>query len=81
MQEFLKLAAETVGLVSSSRALATRTTSVSISKHPADIVGDILEWKRIGLQPESFDVIIAFELVEHVDCFQEFFDLLSQAAY
>ena len=46
-------------------------------KGPADIVGNILGWKRLGLHPESFDAIIAFELVEHVDCFQEFFDLLK----
>ena len=46
-------------------------------KGPADIVANILGWKRLGLHPESFDAIIAFELVEHVDCFQEFFDLLK----
>lgn len=43
---------------------------------PADIVGSILEWARAGLKPESFDVIIAFELVEHVVCFKEMFALL-----
>lgn len=36
---------------------------------PADIVGDICRWKELGLQPESFDVIIAFEVVEHVDIY------------
>jgi 2-polyprenyl-3-methyl-5-hydroxy-6-metoxy-1,4-benzoquinol methylase len=46
-------------------------------KGPADVVGDILQWKSLGLQPQSFDVIIAFELIEHVDCFQELFDLLK----
>jgi SAM-dependent methyltransferase len=29
-----------------------------------------------GLEPESFDAIIAFEVVEHVDLFQEAYDLL-----
>jgi predicted SAM-dependent methyltransferase len=43
----------------------------------ADIVGDIRNWKDLGLKPESFDVIIAFEVVEHVPCFQECFDLLT----
>jgi SAM-dependent methyltransferase len=43
---------------------------------PADIVGDIKNWRQLGLEPESFDVIIAFEVIEHVDCFQECFDLL-----
>jgi SAM-dependent methyltransferase len=36
-----------------------------------DIVGDIKNWQTLGLEPESFDVIIAFEVVEHVDCFAE----------
>jgi len=44
---------------------------------PADIVGDILEWKKLGLKENSFDVIIAFEVVEHVDCFKECYDLLK----
>jgi cyclopropane fatty-acyl-phospholipid synthase-like methyltransferase len=45
-------------------------------RQPADIVGDIKEWRSVGLEPESFDGIIAFEVVEHVDCFKECFDLL-----
>lgn len=44
---------------------------------PADIVGDIARWRELGLQPASFDVIIAFEVVEHVDCFRECYDLLK----
>jgi 2-polyprenyl-3-methyl-5-hydroxy-6-metoxy-1,4-benzoquinol methylase len=44
---------------------------------PADIVGDIRKWKELGLKPESFDCIIAFEVVEHVDIFQECYDLLK----
>ena len=36
---------------------------------PADIVGDVREWRALGLQPEMFDVIIAFEVVEHVDVY------------
>lgn len=44
---------------------------------PADIVGDIKDWRRLGLEPGSFDVIIAFEVIEHVDCFQECLDLLK----
>lgn len=46
---------------------------------PADIVGDIKNWKQLGLKEQSFDVIIAFEVVEHVDCFKECFDLLKPA--
>ncbi len=44
---------------------------------PADLVGDIRQWRSLGLQPESFDVIVAFEVVEHVDCFRECHDLLK----
>lgn len=36
---------------------------------PADIVGDICHWQDLGMEPESFDVIIAFEVVEHVDIY------------
>ena len=43
---------------------------------PADIVGDIHNWKLLGLKEESFDIIIAFEVVEHVDCFNECRELL-----
>lgn len=44
---------------------------------PADIIGDIKGWRRLGLRPASFDVIIAFEILEHVDCLQDCFDLLT----
>ena len=46
-------------------------------KVPADIVGDIRSWQELGLKPKSFDYIIAFEVVEHVDIFQECFELLK----
>jgi len=44
---------------------------------PADIVGDINSWQELGLNAESFDTIIAFEVVEHVDCFRACYDLLK----
>ncbi len=44
---------------------------------PADIVGDIRQWRRLGLRPESFDVVIAFEVVEPVDCLKDCYDLLQ----
>jgi 2-polyprenyl-3-methyl-5-hydroxy-6-metoxy-1,4-benzoquinol methylase len=44
---------------------------------PADIVGDLKCWKELGLEKKSFDYIIAFEVVEHVDIFDECFDLLK----
>jgi SAM-dependent methyltransferase len=42
-----------------------------------DVVGDIKNWRELGLQPESFDVIVAFEIMEHVDCFAECLALLK----
>jgi 2-polyprenyl-3-methyl-5-hydroxy-6-metoxy-1,4-benzoquinol methylase len=43
---------------------------------PADVVGDVREWQSLGLAAESFDAIVAFEVVEHVDCFRACHDLL-----
>ena len=34
---------------------------------PADVVGDITRWRELGLRPHSFDVVVAFEVVEHGD--------------
>lgn len=44
---------------------------------PADIVGDIRDWRRLGLAPESFDIIAAFEVIEHVPCVDVFHALLK----
>ncbi len=44
---------------------------------PADIVGDIRQWDKLGLKPDHFDAIVAFEVVEHVDLFREAYDLLK----
>src|SRR5271165_6155901 len=44
---------------------------------PADLVGDIRHWSDLGLEAGSFDVILAFEIVEHVECFQECYELLK----
>jgi SAM-dependent methyltransferase len=46
---------------------------------PADIVGDIRNWEQLAIEKESFDVVVAFELVEHVPCFQEFSDIMKPA--
>lgn len=43
---------------------------------PADIVGDVRNWRSMGLAAGSFDAIVCFEVVEHVDCFRECYDLL-----
>ncbi len=38
-------------------------------KPPADIVGDILNWRKLGIKESSYDIVIAFEVAEHVDIF------------
>ena len=43
----------------------------------ADIRGDIRQWRQFGLRPASFDVVVAFEVVEHIDCFAEIYELLK----
>lgn len=44
---------------------------------PADITGDIRDWKKLGLVAESYDYIIAFEVVEHLDIFPLCYELLK----
>lgn len=43
---------------------------------PADVVGDIRGWRELGLEAGTYDAVIAFEVVEHVPCYQEMYDLL-----
>jgi Methyltransferase domain len=43
---------------------------------PADIVGDVMKWQELGLQPHSFDVIVAFEVFEHGPFAETAWDLL-----
>jgi SAM-dependent methyltransferase len=44
---------------------------------PADLVGDIKQWRQLGLKPEFFDTIVAFEVIEHVDIAPESYELLK----
>lgn len=44
---------------------------------PAAVVGDIRDWRNLGLRAASFDVIVAFEVLEHVDCMDDCFALLK----
>jgi 2-polyprenyl-3-methyl-5-hydroxy-6-metoxy-1,4-benzoquinol methylase len=44
---------------------------------PADIVGDIRDWQALGLEAQSFDVVLAFEVVEHGDSADAVRDLLK----
>lgn len=43
---------------------------------PAEIVGDIKDWRELGIEAASFDVVIAFEVVEHEDCFKACYEIL-----
>jgi SAM-dependent methyltransferase len=44
---------------------------------PADIVGDVRDWRQLGLRAASFDAIVAFEVIEHVDCWEACHELLK----
>ncbi|MFZ0662935.1 MAG: class I SAM-dependent methyltransferase [Acidobacteriaceae bacterium] len=51
---------------------------VDIDSTPAaTIMGDIRDWRALGLKPGSFDAIVAFEVLEHVDCVDDCFTLLK----
>jgi SAM-dependent methyltransferase len=47
----------------------THYTGIDL-RPPADVVGDVRDWKKLGLQP-------GFEVVEHVDCIRDCYDLLK----
>jgi len=44
------------------------------NKSPADIIGDIKSYK---FERASFDVVIALEIIEHVDCIEEIEHMLK----
>jgi SAM-dependent methyltransferase len=44
---------------------------------PADIIGSIFDWRSLGIIEREFDVVVAFELIEHIDCFRELHDILK----
>jgi 2-polyprenyl-3-methyl-5-hydroxy-6-metoxy-1,4-benzoquinol methylase len=43
---------------------------------PADVIGDIRDWRAHGLEAHSFDAIVAFEVIEHGDFARAFWELL-----
>ncbi len=43
---------------------------------PADVVGDVRDWRELGLEPGGFDALVAFEVVEHGDFYGAFAELL-----
>jgi hypothetical protein len=44
---------------------------------PADYVGDIRNYKALGIPESFFDIVIAFEVIEHVECAREIAALLK----
>ena len=48
---------------------------------PADYVGDVRDWRRLGIPAASFDFIVALEVVEHVPCFAEILALLKPGGH
>jgi SAM-dependent methyltransferase len=42
-----------------------------------EITGDIRNWRNLVTEHEEFDAVIAFEVVEHINCFQELYDVLK----
>jgi 2-polyprenyl-3-methyl-5-hydroxy-6-metoxy-1,4-benzoquinol methylase len=49
------------------RSLGYKVTTLDLQQ-PADIIGNILEWGKLGLKKNTYDVVVALELIEHVDC-------------
>ena len=42
---------------------------VSLDIHaPATIVGDVTQWRDLDIEAHSFDIVVALEVIEHVDC-------------
>jgi len=50
-------------------------------KAPADFVGDIRDWKRLGVPEASFDFVVALEVVEHVPCWDDLYALLKPGGH
>ena len=44
---------------------------------PADYVGDVRDWRRLGLPEAAFDFVVALEVIEHVPCLEEIRALLK----
>jgi 2-polyprenyl-3-methyl-5-hydroxy-6-metoxy-1,4-benzoquinol methylase len=49
------------------RGLGHRVTTLDLEP-PADVVGDVLRWRDLGLPEHGFDAVVALEVIEHVDC-------------
>jgi 2-polyprenyl-3-methyl-5-hydroxy-6-metoxy-1,4-benzoquinol methylase len=43
-------------------------TTLDIVNPEADIIGDINQWQQLGIRRNSFDAVVALEVIEHIDC-------------
>ncbi|MGH7336731.1 MAG: hypothetical protein ACREI7_04065 [Myxococcota bacterium] len=48
---------------------------------PADVVGDVRAWRELGLDAASFDLVIAFDVLQRVDCLDACYELLVPGGY
>jgi 2-polyprenyl-3-methyl-5-hydroxy-6-metoxy-1,4-benzoquinol methylase len=44
---------------------------------PADIIGDVRNWRDIGVPEHSFDIVVAFEVLEHGDYAESVWHMLK----
>ncbi len=47
------------------------TVTIDLESPTADVKGNILNWRKLGLQEKSFDAVVALEVIEHVDCLND----------
>jgi 2-polyprenyl-3-methyl-5-hydroxy-6-metoxy-1,4-benzoquinol methylase len=57
------------------RALGHDVRTMDLVSPAADVVGDILEWRSLGLRQGEFDAVVALEVIEHVDCLDSLIEL------
>lgn len=48
---------------------------------PADIIGNVFDWRELGIEPHSFDAVVAFEVLEHGDFAPVIRELLKPAGF
>lgn len=55
----------------------TNITGLDLTS-PAAVLGDIRDWRKLGLTEGSFDVVTIFEVLEHVDCLADLTALVKK---
>jgi len=55
----------------------TNVTGLDLTS-PATVIGDIRDWRKLGLSKSSFDVVTIFEVLEHVECLSDLTTLLKK---